>query len=218
MFKTDFSRLKELFLEEPNSSSNNLAEIIRLAFKQFLKIKNLQQKKISFGTIDLFVIKNNGKPDLKEFRIKGHTKSFNEIIQLLDGQIEAYFSNLKLEHLRKAIQRKIVPTQAHSCVNTLNFFLSSQNINKVSTSTISKQSKEDLKKILCLADRIVVQNQFYLENDPNKDLINEFWTISKDQDYFVEYSIKKAIGKEPLYLSLFSRIERIFNLIKFENS
>ena len=70
--------------------------------------------------------------------------------------------------------------------------------------------------ILEIASRYEIKNDFYIADDPNKDLVHERCLIVRSEDKLTfDYEIKTA-NKDPLPASCFDQVTAMLGLAEFE--
>ena len=138
MFKTDFSRIGELFYSEVGAKEyeTSLKGFIRHAFMtyddRFLGMRNTGMlKEIKYvgnekSVLCLSVIAPYGAPDLNGIGIQGEAGDSTILIDLVKGDITAEFSDLKLEDIIHSLRTKIIQAREgnHAEVEGIDYYFS----------------------------------------------------------------------------------------------
>jgi hypothetical protein len=156
MFKTDFSRIGELFYNEVGAKEYEtcLKGFIRHAFTtyndRYLTTRNTSMlKEIKYAgnensVLCLSIIAPYGAPDLNAICIQGEAGDSTKLIDLVKGDITAEFSDLKLDDITHSLRAKIIQAREgnHAEADGIDYYFSPNQKYPNNIPAISLQGRE----------------------------------------------------------------------------
>lgn len=248
--RRDYARIRELFYpyirrdNEETAPQIDLAGFITYAvaaFRQSGGIKSDGIKRfVYFGNeekyrLTLSLVSADRKTTLTELSMVGESDNLIPILSLLNGNLDAEFSEVYLERLEKTLKQNLIRNRRGntSRLGQLNVYLAPSSEDQTlvrkaewqnSTSpsflgntarTLESLLGKDSIALLSNAGNILVNNFFYVDGNCNQELIHESGIITQLRTgiYSWNYQIK-TVDESGLPGAILDRLNLWFGLIK----